>query len=69
MSNNSYEIMGQCGVCNNDEKLILKVFDCLIDTALTNTCLDNVYNDEKGESVSWAEVYEARESLTKEFTS
>tara|TARA_R110000744_G_scaffold10495_1_gene32613 strand:+ start:396 stop:569 length:174 start_codon:yes stop_codon:yes gene_type:complete len=53
----------------NDEKLILKVFDCLIDTALTNTCLDNVYNDEKGESVSWAEVYEARESLTKEFTS
>jgi len=53
----------------NDEKLILKVFDCLIDTALTNTCLDNVYNDEKGESVSWAEVYEARESLTKEFAS
>tara|TARA_R110000782_G_C14471078_1_gene374691 strand:+ start:72 stop:242 length:171 start_codon:yes stop_codon:yes gene_type:complete len=52
----------------NDEKLIIKVFDCLIDTALTNTCLDNVYN-EKGESVSWAEVYEARESLTKEFTS
>ena len=49
---------------NDDRKLLLKVFDCLIDTALTSTCLDNVYNDD--ESVSWAEVYEARKALTQE---
>ena len=51
---------------NDDRKLLLKVFDCLIDTALTSTCLDNVYNDKANESVSWAEVYEARKSLTQE---
>ena len=51
---------------NDDRKLLLKVFDCLVDTALTSTCLDNVYNDGADESVSWAEVYEARKSLTQE---
>ena len=35
-------------------------------TALTSTCLDNVYNDKANESVSWAEVYEARKALTQE---
>jgi hypothetical protein len=52
----------------NDKELLLKVFDCLIDTAKTATDLDNVYSrveDSEGNlpSVSWAEVFEARKSL------
>ena len=52
----------------NDKELLLKVFDCLIDTAQTATDLDNVYSrveDSEGNltSVSWAEVFEARKSL------
>jgi len=52
----------------NDKELLLKVFDCLIDTAQTATDLDNVYSrvkDSEGYliSVSWAEVFEARKSL------
>ena len=45
----------------NDEKLLLKVFDCLIATAKNLTDLENVYS--ANESVSWAEVYEARKFL------
>jgi len=50
---------------NDEKKLLIKVFDCLIDTARSATSLDNVYNDKAGESVSWDEVYEARASLTR----
>jgi hypothetical protein len=49
----------------DDRKLLLKVFDCLIDTAKNLTDLENVYNDSDDESVSWAEVYEARAFLLK----
>ena len=48
----------------DQEKLLLKVFDCLIDTAKNFTDLENVYSAD--ESVSWAEEYEARKSLTQE---
>ena len=52
----------------NDKELVLRVFDCLIDTAQAATDLDNVYSrvkDSEGDliSVSWDEVFEARLSL------
>jgi|TARA_R110000824_G_scaffold40956_2_gene122297 hypothetical protein len=51
----------------DEKKLLLKVLNCLIDTAQNTTELDNVYGSgaEAGawESVSWAEVYKARECL------
>ena len=50
----------------NDRKLLLKVFDCLVQTAQYSTDLENVYNDSSNESVSWAEVYEARALLFEE---
>ena len=46
---------------SDDEKLLLKVFDCLTYTAKNFTDLENVYS--ANESVSWAEVYEARKFL------
>ena len=49
---------------NDDRKLLLKVFDCLTYTAKNFTDLKNVYSAD--ESVSWAEVYEARKALTQE---
>tara|TARA_R110000851_G_scaffold327562_1_gene497264 strand:+ start:359 stop:529 length:171 start_codon:yes stop_codon:yes gene_type:complete len=48
---------------NDDRKLLLKVLDCLIDTAHEATDLDNVYGAGAWESVSWAEVYKAKAYL------
>ena len=48
---------------SDDEKLLLKVFDCLIYTTKNFTDLENVYSAD--ESVSWAEVYEARKFLLR----
>tara|TARA_R110000850_G_scaffold237740_1_gene362418 strand:- start:55 stop:219 length:165 start_codon:yes stop_codon:yes gene_type:complete len=46
---------------SDDEKLLLKVFDCLIYTTKNFTDLENVYSAD--ESVSWAEVYKAKAYL------
>ena len=52
------------GIMMKDEKkLLLKVLNCLIDTAQNTTELDNVYSGGAWESVSWAEVYKAKECL------
>jgi hypothetical protein len=48
---------------SDDEKLLLKVFDCLTYTTKNFTDLENVYSAD--ESVSWAEVYEARKFLLR----
>ena len=53
---------------SDEKKLLLKVFSCLIDTAQNTTDLDNVYGAGAWESVSWAEVYKAKECLMKEAT-
>tara|TARA_R100001369_G_scaffold58154_2_gene85029 strand:+ start:593 stop:766 length:174 start_codon:yes stop_codon:yes gene_type:complete len=48
----------------DEKKLLLKVLNCLIDTAQNTTELDNVYSEWwRGESVSWAEVHKAKECL------
>ena len=47
----------------DQEKLLLKVFDCLIDTVQNVTDLENVYSSGGLKSVNWAEVYEARKFL------
>ena len=47
----------------DEKKLLLKVLSCLIDTAQNTTELDNVYGAGAWESVSWAEVYKAKEWL------
>tara|TARA_R100000951_G_scaffold29575_2_gene25563 strand:+ start:2474 stop:2794 length:321 start_codon:yes stop_codon:yes gene_type:complete len=52
-----------------DEKLVLKVFDCLIATAKNLTDLENIYSSDGLESVSWAEVYEARKFLGEMYIS
>ena len=44
---------------------LLRVFDCLIDTAKNTTDLDNVYNDKAGDSVEWGEVHKLRDELSK----
>ena len=51
---------------NDEKKLLLKVLSCLIDTVKNVTDLDNVYDNGVWGSVSWDEVYTARERLRKE---
>ena len=47
-----------------DAKL-LRIMDALIYTCNNVTDLDNVYNDDTGESYSWAEVQEAYDELSR----
>jgi hypothetical protein len=42
---------------------LLKILDCLIDTAEHTTDLNTVYNDRNGTSVEWSEIHAFRESL------
>jgi hypothetical protein len=49
-----------------NEMSLLKIIDCLIDTVERTTELSEVHNDKDGTSVSWDEVYAAREGLTPE---
>jgi|TARA_R110000823_G_scaffold244035_1_gene368374 hypothetical protein len=51
---------------NDEKKLLIKVLNCLIDTAQNATDLDNVYSSGAWDSVSWAEVYKAKEYLLEE---
>ncbi len=42
-----------------DLELIMRVLDCLTDTAERTTDLEGVYDDDTGQYASWPEVYEA----------
>ena len=42
---------------------LLRVFDCLIDTAERTTDLDNVYNDKARNFVEWSEVHKLRDEI------
>jgi len=44
---------------------LLKMLDCLIDTAERTTELSVVYNDKDGSAVHWEEVYAIRKELER----
>ena len=44
---------------------LLKMLDCLIDTAERTTELSVVYNDKDGSAVHWIEVYAIRKELER----
>ena len=47
------------------DKKLLKIIDALMYTCQNVTDLDNVYNDETGESFPWSEVQEAYDEVAR----
>lgn len=48
--------MSKANLTISDAEKLLKVLRALIDTSIRATDLENVYNDDTGESFTWREV-------------